>query len=291
MKAAKMTAVVGLVVTLASLAVVIGVVRSRHLAQASRSEWERREAAADRSAEALTEARHRLDALRQSLADLQARAAKPAQPRGRFDYSAYFAQHPETQRAFEQAYSALRGQAYGPLYRRLGLSPEQIARLNQLMTKDAENMMDLYSTAQAKNLPLTDPAVVQMRKAQEADLATQEQTTLGAEGFAQLQQFTAANVVRSVVGVATSTAVASESGMTAEQEEQVTQLVVQTSSAYRQNPAQMVDPSTVDWSVVATQGQSFLTPAQIEAIQAQAAEIKFIALKGQYFQKQSAGPE
>ena len=295
MKAAKTPAIVGVIVTLTSLALVIGMVRSRHAAQASLAEWERREAAvrnaADQSAAALAEASHHLGALRQSLAALKASTATPPSARRRLDYSAYFAKHPETQRAFEQAYGALRGQAYGPLYRRLGLSPEQIGHLNELMTKDTENMMDLYSVAQAKNLPLTDPAIVQMRTAQQADLAAQEQATLGAEGFAQLQQFNAGNVVRSVVGVATSTAVASEAGMTAEQEEQVTQLLLQTSSARQSNPAQPIDPSTVDWNVVATQGQNFLNPDQIAAIQAQAAEIKFIALKSQYFQKQSAGPK
>jgi hypothetical protein len=203
------------------------------------------------------------------------------------DGSAILAKHPELQRAFEQAYAANREQVYDPLYRRLGLTREQIDRLDLLMAKDVENTIDLASVAQTRNVPMSDPAIVNLQQQQIADLQTQESTVLGASDFQAFEAFDAEMPVRNVVKLANSMAVASQSGLTADQEEQLTQTLLQGNASHAQNPTQPIDPTTVNWSAGADQASSILNDNQVAALKAAAALQTLVSDSQQYFAQKS----
>jgi hypothetical protein len=174
------------------------------------------------------------------------------------------------------------------LYRRLQLSQEQIDQLDQLMAKDVENGLDVAAVAQARNLSRNDPAIVQMRQAQQDELNAQEKAIVGPEAFSSLQAFEAEGPVRGLMGVATSTAVAWEAGMTYDQEDQLAQVVAQVDPAHQKNPAQTVDAAAIDWDAATSAAQNSLAPAQLASLQAEAAAMKFVAQTKQFYQQQSA---
>jgi hypothetical protein len=288
MKLTKCYNALSALVIVAGVGLLIWTVRARQSARAAEQDWAKRErglqAAKNRAERSLAESNHALIALR-------AAAAQPAPTESRkrpMDWSAFLAKHPELQVAFEKAFSAQRAQSYGPLYRRLQLSGGQIDQLDQLMAKDVENSLDVDAVAQARNLPRNDPAIVQMRQAQQDELNAQEKAIVGPEAFSSLQVFEAEGSVRSLMGVANSTAVASEAGMTYDQEDQLARVAAQVDPVHQTNPTQTVDRTAIDWDAATAAAQNSLTPAQLASLQAEAAATKFIAQTKQFFRQQSA---
>lgn len=198
-------------------------------------------------------------------------AAKPAaaRPPGP-DFSAVLAAHPELQRDFEHAFAADKARDYGPLYRKLHLTQDQIDRLDLLLAKDFENSLDVDATAQAQGLARNDPSIAQMRKAQAADLQSQQQAILGPENYRALQVYDAEAPLRTRIGDASSLAVMSGNAMNGDQMQQLAELLAQTSPGFQKNPTARIDPDTVDWDAVLSQAQGFLTPAQLAYLHAEA---------------------
>ena len=290
MKRTQRLTALSVLVIVTAVALTMVALRARHTAQAAAQALARRESAlrdaTQRAEKSLAESSHALTAL-QTKKPVAAQGAATGRKRP-IDWSAYLTKHPELQVQFEKAFANLRAKSYGPLYRRLQLAPVQIDQLDQLMARDVINTLDIAAVAQERNLPWSDPAIAQMRKAQRDDLAVQEKAVIGVDAMASLQTFEAQSDVRSVMGVATSTAVAAEAGMSYDQEDQLAQTVAQTDPAHANNPTATVDRSTVDWDKATAAAQNQLSPAQLASLQAEASATKFTAQMKQFYQQQAA---
>jgi len=259
---------------------------ARQTALTAERDWAKKESALQAAAQRAQRSRAESS---QALEELKVAADKSGTRRRPMDWSAFMTKHPELLRGFETAFERLRAQEYAPLYRRLQLTQDQIDRLDELMAKNMENGVDIDSVAQARGLAMNDPAIVQMRKAQQEELNTQEQSLLGSDAFGALQAYQAEGSVRSLMGVATSTAVASEQGLSIDQEDQVAHAMALTDPGYQKDPTQVVTRSALDWDTATATVQNQLTPAQLASVQAEGMAMKFEQQVNEFYQKQSAG--
>ena len=300
MKSSRVVATVGGLLFLAGLGAALWARREQRQTEAAQAEWAGKQAQVRL---ALSRSQKEAAASTQAAADLKATQARlaagkppaapkaPPAPNRPPDWSALLATHPDLQAAFEKAYHANRDHLYGALYRRLNLPPDQIDRLDDLMAKDVENNFDLMGSAQAQNLPANDPTIAKLRQEQADELHQQEAAVLGPQNYTAFQTFDNEMPIRNAVGDASSMALVSGSPFTADQEEQMTQLLAQTSSAFQQNPGKKLDPSTVDWNAALAQASSFLSPAQIAVLHAESQFQPLGVLQKQFYSTQPAAPK
>jgi len=234
-----------------------------------------------RANQELIQAVNRLDSLQAERA-LAVRAAAANQPRS-FDLSAYLAKHPELAKAFEQATAAVTAQDLRLLYARLHLTAAQIARLDLLLARQVENGWDVVAAAQARHLSEDDPIIQKLLTDQLNQLRTQIQALFGTATLAALNQEQAQSKIRLLVRIANTTAVASEAGMSSEQEEAITQLAVQTLAPQNGGADQPLEPANVDWASVLGRAAAFLTPEQLGSIQAEVDSAHFVTLMQQFY--------
>lgn len=184
---------------------------------------------------------------------------------------------------------------YGPIFRLLGLEPQQIARCEELILAREEQRMDILNAVPgfATNVsyegdPLEmNPLIITARQPapgallsaddraaaqllQQQDQAFQAAATdlLGTQGYQQLQQYDrtlpAREIVGNVVGALTSTS----NPLSPDQANQLTQILADASSEYQQGGA--ADDlghgnwsAHVDWDQALVQAKQVLSPEQL----------------------------
>jgi hypothetical protein len=157
----------------------------------------------------------------------------------------------------------------GPLFTSLNLSPAQTERLKDIMMERFQSLADAIDAAQARGLSMADPEVKATYQTSVNKMENDLHTLLGDAGYEQLKQFGATAGIREVVRSLASDLYHGSAPLTAQQGEQLVQLVAnhsgQNSSGY--------NPASADWETIFAQAAQFLTDTQIAALRAERAQM------------------
>jgi len=211
-----------------------------------------------------------LDGLRAAQAAASAPAAKKSAPAPvRPSMEELLAQEPKLQTLYLASQRAGLATRYGPLFEALHLTPEQIAQFEDLILKRVENSMDLENAMQS--LPGADNsrAAATLERQSAEEIRSAQIALLGADGYEQLRQYKRSGPVRLLIVDRLGGALAAtETPLTAQQGEQLTQMLANASSQYRSGGVAMTD--TIDWDAVLAQAPGLLSATQLEVFKATA---------------------
>jgi len=276
---------------LLSLGVIFWAINERTQASKERSEWAQKD---NEMRSLLKRVQTAASASVKTASDLEAANTRPApaatsRNKPPPSWMTILAGQPELQLEFEKAYRAKREHLYGKLYLQLHLSQTQIDQLDNLAAKYEESSADLAAAAQEQNLDANDSAIAQQRKSLTKEFHQQEEALLGRQSYAILQQFDNEEPVRTAVSQAASMVLFSGTPFTGDQEEQLTQLLAQSSNAFQLNPNKPIALAAVDWDTVLARAQGFLSPAQIGTLNAKSQQQALWTLESRFFSQQGAG--
>jgi len=139
---------------------------------------------------------------------------------------------------------------YGPLFASMGLTAVQIDGVEDLMMGRDINMSGTWLTLR----PEGETA---------ADVEESVHDFLGDSNFQQLQQYQATEFVREVASGLAGNLYDTDTPLTPQQAEQLTQIFAQNSTAPK---GSRPFPGTVDWDTALTQAQGVLSDAQLAAL-------------------------
>jgi hypothetical protein len=158
------------------------------------------------------------------------------------------------------------GITYGPLYRKLGLAPEQIERFEQNLLHREQQQSDLSVASAIDERPLRENTAYQKLSIQaEADYQAAQKAVLGDSGAQQLREYERTVAAReSVTGMSAAVAMAGLP-FTTTQAEQLAQIIANASADYRKGGA--VNLYAVNWSAVHEQARGILSDSQLTFIE------------------------
>ncbi len=174
-------------------------------------------------------------------------------------------QDPKLQNSFFAAQRATLATRYGPLFRRLGLNPAQIGQFEDIMIKREETEMDLMAAAQAQHLPPDSPELATLRKQSEDETTAAAAALLGPADYAQWQGYERTAGVRGVVQNFAGAAVLEAMPLTAQQADQLTQILAETSARYGNGGN--ADYNDIDWTTADRRLAGVLSEAQLKLFQ------------------------
>jgi hypothetical protein len=158
---------------------------------------------------------------------------------------------------------------YGILFRKLGLTPAQTAKFLDNVANRNEQLRDINAVLRtagsaAPISPEAQETASQLRTEANTDYQAAQQDLLGNANYPQLQEYERIVPAQNTVSALAGTAVLMGAPFTAQQAQQLTQVLVQNSSNYQKGGA--ATGEDVDWDVVDAQAQSFLTESQMDIL-------------------------
>lgn len=157
------------------------------------------------------------------------------------------------------AWLALRNSA---LYRRLGLTRDQIAQWEDLASSHWMRMAGIEEKRQ--NHEISGAVAGQLRKQEDSQFQQGETDLLGAAASQQVQDYERSLPARAVINGVAGNLYYTSTPLTAEQGEQLTQILASSSAAYQKGQAARI--SEVDPAAVLAQAAQFLVPRQLESL-------------------------
>lgn len=156
--------------------------------------------------------------------------------------------------------------SHGVLFRRLGLTPAQMERFQDITARRDEQKMDLNEIlrveAEANGIisAETGGAVSKLMSQVDADYEAGQRALLGEEGFRELREYGRTVETRTIASELAGAAVVAGVPFTAQQAEQLTQVLANASSAYREGGEASV--WTIDWNQADEQARGILSEPQ-----------------------------
>jgi len=157
---------------------------------------------------------------------------------------------------------------YGPLYRKLGLSPQQIANFEAAMDEQEQTSMDAFLAARSEKVSYEDPGLSQLKASVAKPADDKLRTTLGDAGFEQYNAYKKTMESRSAVDSLATALYYTETPLTAGQADQLTQLVAANTGKRSVDAVGMTTLGEIDWDKVSTQAQGILSSSQLNLLQA-----------------------
>ena len=209
---------------------------------------------------------------RQSLAatlarSKQAPAAKPR--RAGPSANTLLRTNPKLQTLYFKSLRAQQRNNNASFFHALGLSPEQIEKMDNLFLQAAERLMDLRWAAQSEGTGTADPAYLALQRQVNDQLDADTRSLIGEAAFQQLQELKRTAPVNYVVGEFGAAVAATATPLSAEQGMQLTQILASASTAYQAGKMATLD--TVDWDAALGQAQGVLSEPQMMALQTKVA--------------------
>jgi len=107
---------------------------------------------------------------------------------------------PKLQNYFFASQRASLAKNYGPFFQRLGLTPAQITKFEDILMEREEQKMDLQAVAESQGLRADSATLTTLRKQSEEKILTEQAALLGPAGVNQWQQYERTVEVRALVG-------------------------------------------------------------------------------------------
>lgn len=212
----------------------------------------------------------RVSALQQEIANAKAgpRATQPSAPTAPAAGFNPMLGHPEYFRLAGEKYRAELAQKFWPLYRRLNLTPEQIARFEANRTASHQATTEVLSSAQAKGVAPGDSAVAKLAGEATLPFETELMALLGEEGYREYLRHNRASAGVALVKELVGALAWSAAPLSATQGERLALDMIAETRAVPVAPGSRSVRHVTDWDAFATLGRSVLTPEQMPAFQA-----------------------
>jgi len=242
------------------------------------SQWEQRALAAETRA-ALAEARLRFPAANNVVpsqspsqpaerAESERPTDRPSTRPGEGSNEDVLVAHPEVVRARVNQYRATLRLNYGPIYRKLGLSTDQMNALEQVMATSYEENMEARAAALANGLSPSDPSLAALSKSITSASGRRMAEIVGRDKAAEFFAAIKSEPVRAkAVDPLAGSLYYTDAPLTLVQAEQLTRIVVANTSDHIQSGL-VYSPRRTNWDAVMTQAATVLTPTQLSALQA-----------------------
>jgi RNA polymerase sigma factor (sigma-70 family) len=158
--------------------------------------------------------------------------------------------------------------SFGPLYRRLGFSPEQISEFEAAIVEQREAGWDALAAARSQGLAYNDPLLGKLMTPVQKDAEEKLKAVLGAAGENEYKAYIKTVNARSSVDALAVALYYTEAPLTAGQADQMVQLVAANIGKGSVAATGATNYAPIDWDKVTMQARTFLTTTQFEALQA-----------------------
>lgn len=193
-------------------------------------------------------------------------AAPPAaRPSERSSVSQMLMRNPAFRNAELQRQRANFGLKYGPLYRSLRLSPEQIGEFEDAMYEWFQTNMETSALAAEQGLRDTDPKLAGLVKPALDNLTARLRLAIGEEGLKQLGPYEQTNDARETVSLLAGNLYYTDVPLSLAQAEQLTRIVAANTAAMKVSGI-IGTPRELNWDAILTQAQGALAPAQLATL-------------------------
>ncbi len=176
--------------------------------------------------------------------------------------------HPDYVKLSVEKYRAGLGLQCGPLYKMLRLTPEQIARFEANRTEFQQVTQELYSAAVAKGVSVSTPGIMGLAREPVVALERELKEILGEPGYAHYTSYKRAESGLEVVTTVAGNLFRTDTPLTPQQGEELTQAVVGATKSVPTAPGSKVVRFETDWTAVAAQAQGALTAQQLAVFNA-----------------------
>jgi len=194
-----------------------------------------------------------------------ARSTQTGTPAGvHFDV---MAANPEFQQISLRLYRSTLPLTYGPFYRRLGLSAEQINTLEDLMVEQYQISMDTMAAARAQGMSVTDAHLRQLTNEANRIVSDKMRSLLGAESYQQFLAYRQMTNARASVDTVAAGLYYTEAPLTLAQADRLVEIV--DAQTEKRPPTGLVgSPGRTNWESVIAQSQDFLSDPQLAVLRA-----------------------
>ena len=244
--------------------------RERLQGEAARTaEIEKKARSAEALAASLKKSADEADAARKLVEQAkQAAAAKSgAGPAGNFFVDVVMT-NPEYQELNARHNHSLLRFTYGPLYRKLGLSTQQIANFEAAMDEQEQTCSDALLAARSQQVSYEDPSLAPLKASVFKPADDKLRATLGDAGFEQYTAYRKTMDSRAAVDSLATALYYTETPLTAGQADQLTQLVAANTGKRSVDAVGITTLGEIDWDKVSTQAQGILSSPQLNLLQA-----------------------
>ena len=200
------------------------------------------------------------------------------------DAATLMAKDPELRTLFKRSFQAQLALRFRLFYQEAGLSSEQMARFQDLITEEEYERMDVLSAAGALGLAASDPAVATLRQQQREKWQAAQAQLLGEAGYRQLQYFGRLAPLEGFLGDTAALVADTSEPITLAQGWRLVAALAQANAKYQAGGK--ADIWSIDWPNALAQAQTFLTPAQLAAVEANAKKIRVFALAVRFYQQE-----
>ena len=203
----------------------------------------------------------------------EAKSAKPeSKPNISLTPSDWMWANPEYGHKYVEEYRAALGLQFGPFYRQLHLSAEQISKFETSLVELQQGLADIWTEAVSRGLSKSDTSVMRLG-AEPFQLAeTNLRGLLGDSGFEQYRQYDKERGTRDFVTSLAGNVYFTETPLSTVQGEQLAR-ILKANTENKKIPIKDEGSQTVytlrpetDWTAVNAQAQSLLSPIQLAAL-------------------------
>ena len=234
------------------------------------------EASARAAAERMAALEAQLAVVKKTIAGAPANAA-PAAPRA--SVSGVSWDNPGYARAYIEKHRAGLRLRFGPLYRALNLSPEQIAKFESTLTEGQQGVVDVWVEASKQGLPAggnsaSSTSVARLTSGPLGIMENGLKELLGEAGYENFKQFEKARGNRELIASLAGSLYSSEVPLSVVQGESLAAIMASNTRTEKipmadDGKKQMFRISEVtDWAGVQQQAQAFLSAPQLAALKA-----------------------
>jgi hypothetical protein len=202
------------------------------------------------------------------------------------DEATVLAHNPELAALYAKSFRAGLAQRYGPSYQAFGLSPDQVERINDLITQGKLEEMKLLAAAGSQGLDRSAPEVQALLRQLRARYASAGGEIIGETADRQFDRLVGAFPLSDHVQYIAALLASGSAPLTNSQGAQLLQILGNASSL---DPVTMrADPATVRWGEALQQAEGILSAPQLAAMKVDSQLSELMRLKNEFYRRQAA---
>ena len=207
-------------------------------------------------------------------------AAKPP------DEATLLMKNPELLALYAKSFRANLNQRYGLIYQAIGLSPDQVEKLNDHFTEEEKEKMKLLSAAASQGLDRSDPDIQAMLWDLGGRYDRVRADLIGETASNQFIQLYNTVPFAPTVNDAASFLALSSTPLTGPQEMQLMQAL--SAASNHDEKTGQANPGTVNWENAFQQAQGFLSAPQLAALKVEFQLSELVKANQQFYKQQPA---
>ena len=292
----RMKKILAIPVVSAAFAVLVGLTwigaRATHQARSALAALAQRRAALtlgiERTANEIAAEDHEQVRLRAALEDSRVSAASASSAEARLNSASILAANPKLFALYLNYYRAFVGQEFGTLYKRLGLTTEQIGKFEELMADHQDAAITLKAVALSQGLKESNPAIETLQQQEDDTLHAAVVALLGESGFAQFHQAARLAPVWPLVNDLATRVGLTSTPLSESQASELVQIIANADAGYRNGGAADPDETKIDWDEAMPQAQAILSEPQLSVLRMRSEFSRVTQLEDQFYRRQSA---